>query len=164
MQHGWFGGDYLSIVGECACPHGMRWNNYEVECQTNYFSGTNLLLVVLIPILLLGCCCCVGIYFARKMFSWISRQWSLSYQVFFVPKFETLTIWLVIPKDYICQIATILHLREAENLKYPATCPQPFRVLWLYNPTCQILFCEIIFYEITIHRKYNSCIIICFNY
>jgi hypothetical protein len=68
-QHGWFGGDYLSIVGECACPHGMRWNNYEVECQTNYFSGTNLLLVVLIPILLLGCCCCVGIYFARKMFS-----------------------------------------------------------------------------------------------
>jgi len=66
---GWFGGDYASIVGECACPHGMVWDDYEVQCRTNYFSGTNLLLAILVPILLLSCCCCVGIYVARKMFS-----------------------------------------------------------------------------------------------
>lgn len=63
----WFGGDVASIVGECACPRGMVWNDYQVQCETNYFSGTNLLLFILIPILALSCCCCAGIFLFKKM-------------------------------------------------------------------------------------------------
>lgn len=65
----WFGGNAAAIVGECACPHGMRWDNYEVQCKTNYFSGTNLVIAILVPLLVLVCCCCVGVYVVRKMFS-----------------------------------------------------------------------------------------------
>ena len=69
LQALWFGGDAASIVGECACPHGMRWDDYEMQCRTNYFSGTNLLIAILVPLLVLICCCCVGVYVVRKMFS-----------------------------------------------------------------------------------------------
>lgn len=65
----WFGGDAASIVGECACPYGLVWDNYEVQCKTNYFSTQNMLMFILIPILVLSCCCCLGIYVARKMFN-----------------------------------------------------------------------------------------------
>ncbi len=69
LQNLWFGGDVASIVGECACPHGMLWDDYQVQCKTNYFSGTNLLIAILVPLLVLVCCCCVGVYVVRKMFS-----------------------------------------------------------------------------------------------
>jgi len=65
----WFGGDVASIVGECACPHGMNWNDYELHCQTNFFSGTTLIIVIVIPLLIGLCCCCACVFLARKMFS-----------------------------------------------------------------------------------------------
>jgi len=65
----WFGGDVASIVGECACPHGMNWNDYELECRTNFFSGTSLIIVVVIALLIGLCCCCGCLFMARKMFS-----------------------------------------------------------------------------------------------
>lgn len=65
----WFGGDAASIVGECACPHGMNWNDYELHCQTNFFSGTTLIIAIVIPLLIGLCCCCACVFLARKMFS-----------------------------------------------------------------------------------------------
>jgi len=65
----WFGGDAAAIVGECACPHGMNWNDYELECRTNFFSGTSLIIVVVIALLIGLCCCCGCLFMARKMFS-----------------------------------------------------------------------------------------------
>jgi len=65
----WFGGDAASIVGECACPRGMVWDNYELRCEQNFFSGTMLIVSIVIPILILLCCCCGCFFLARKMFS-----------------------------------------------------------------------------------------------
>jgi len=65
----WFGGDAASIVGECACPYGMTWNDYELQCQTNFFSGTTLIIAIVIPLLIGLCCCCACVFLARKMFS-----------------------------------------------------------------------------------------------
>ena len=69
FQNLWFGGDAASIVGECACPHGMNWNDYELHCQTNFFSGTTLIIAIVIPLLIGLCCCCACVFLARKMFS-----------------------------------------------------------------------------------------------
>jgi len=67
----WFGGDAARIVGECACPYEMFFDDRELQCRvrpSSYgFSGTNLILVILIPLLIMGCCCIGGIFLVRKM-------------------------------------------------------------------------------------------------
>ena len=64
LQALWFGGDAASIIGECACPHGMNWNDYELECRQNFFSRNHAyrlnrhiyldLIVLLLWLFLLG--------------------------------------------------------------------------------------------------------------
>lgn len=68
----WFGGDAARIVGECACPYGMVFNDREMRCmlapQRVGFSGTSLVMVILIPLLVISCCCCIGAFVVRKLF------------------------------------------------------------------------------------------------
>ena len=67
----WFGGDFASIVGECACPRGMVFNDREMRCESRGFglSGTSLILAILIPLGIAMCCCCGAVYAFRKFFS-----------------------------------------------------------------------------------------------
>jgi hypothetical protein len=39
LQQGWFGGDYMSIVGECECRYGMTWDSWELQCEESFFAG-----------------------------------------------------------------------------------------------------------------------------
>lgn len=71
----WYNGDasqIARIVGECACPHGMFFNDREMRCQNRgYFSGlsgTALAFAILIPLGVLMCCCCAGVYVVKKFF------------------------------------------------------------------------------------------------
>ena len=34
FQRAWFGGDFASIIGECACPRGSVFNNRELRCDS----------------------------------------------------------------------------------------------------------------------------------
>jgi len=64
----WFGGDVARIVGECACPRGMVFNNRELECQTAVFGTGALIAVVFVGILMLLCACGCCFFAARKFF------------------------------------------------------------------------------------------------
>jgi len=64
MNRGWFGGDYLAIVGECECRGGMKWDNWELRCETNYFAMVGGVLLVIL--LLCSCCGCAYCFFRRK--------------------------------------------------------------------------------------------------
>ena len=37
FQRAWFGGDFASIIGECACPRGSVFNNRELRCDSELF-------------------------------------------------------------------------------------------------------------------------------
>ena len=37
----WFGGDVTRIVGACACPSGMVFDQGELQCETVATTGTN---------------------------------------------------------------------------------------------------------------------------
>ena len=52
----WFNNQSVQIVGECACPDRMFFNDSEVECQREW--PLFLILVICIPILTICCCCC----------------------------------------------------------------------------------------------------------
>ena len=75
-SNAWFGGgqEVLLIVGECACPHGMYFDDREMLCVNQGFfsglTGTSLILAVLVPIGLLAVCCCVAVVKAQKMFNY----------------------------------------------------------------------------------------------
>lgn len=70
MNRGWFGGDYLAIVGECECRDGMRWDNWELRCENSFFAMLGGALLVVLLVLLCCCCgCCAGVaycFFRRK--------------------------------------------------------------------------------------------------
>jgi len=62
INRGWFGGDYLSIVGACECRTG-QWDDRQLQCQVfagGFFAGVIGILVILLMIGV-GICCCVGI-------------------------------------------------------------------------------------------------------
>ncbi len=64
----WFGGDAARIVGECACPHGMVWDDYEMECEMAGF-GIGMIFVFIIVVLILLCCCAGGAFLiVRRLF------------------------------------------------------------------------------------------------
>jgi len=63
----WFGGDVASIVGECACPRGMHFDDWEMQCRQNFFSGTVGIVVIVICVLIGLCCCCGCFFMANKM-------------------------------------------------------------------------------------------------
>jgi len=63
----WFGGDVARIVGECACPRGMYFDNYEMYCRQKFFSGTLGMVVIAICALVGVCCCCGCLFMANKM-------------------------------------------------------------------------------------------------
>jgi len=64
---GWFGGDWARIVGECACPRGMVFNEREMQCQTAAFGSIGYIIgVVFVGILVLLCACGCCFFAARK--------------------------------------------------------------------------------------------------
>jgi len=63
----WFGGDFVSIVGECSCPRGYYFHNREMYCKEKFFSGTLGMVVIAICVLIAMCCCCGCFYAAQKM-------------------------------------------------------------------------------------------------
>jgi len=71
---GWFGGDTVSIRGECTCEPGLRWNENQLSCDrlprlsgarpVNVNGGPGLAIGAIIGIViaaLIGFCCCCGI-------------------------------------------------------------------------------------------------------
>lgn len=74
INRGWFGGDYLSIIGACDCRAGQQWDDRQLECQQawsggpgGFFAGVVGILVILLMIGV-GICCCVGFacWFCRR--------------------------------------------------------------------------------------------------
>jgi len=69
----WFGGDFASIVGTCACPRGWFFDDKgsrpSMKCskRSSGLSGTSLILAIVIPLGLLLCCACAGFFIVRKM-------------------------------------------------------------------------------------------------
>jgi len=61
---GWFGGDTISIKGECTCQPGFRWNEKELFCYRPQQLEGSLAIGAIIGIViasLIGMCCCCGI-------------------------------------------------------------------------------------------------------
>ena len=65
FQRAWFGGDFASIVGECACPHGSYFDQREMHCRQN-FMGSSIGMAVIGICVLVGLCCCCGCLFAAN--------------------------------------------------------------------------------------------------
>lgn len=61
----WFGGDFASIIGECACPRGMYFDQREMYCRQN-FMGSSIGMAVIGICVLVGLCCCCGCLFAAN--------------------------------------------------------------------------------------------------
>jgi len=61
----WFGGDFASIIGECACPRGSVFNNYELRCDRELF-GTRMIMIIVGVIVVLILLC--GCFFAARKF------------------------------------------------------------------------------------------------
>ena len=73
-MRGWFGGDYLSIVGECSCPDNLIWSDNDMKCREVSAFGAIAIgagaIIGIIMAAIVGCCCCVGAcFFAKKAFS-----------------------------------------------------------------------------------------------
>jgi len=64
IDRGWFGGDYLSVRGECECPRGSRWDNYELECRERFMGALGGVGFAVILVLMCACCGggCLGAY------------------------------------------------------------------------------------------------------
>jgi hypothetical protein len=67
LQNLWFGGDVARIVGECACPHGMYFDNREMYCRRNFMGGTFGIIGLIMGILILVGCCCCGVLAFKKL-------------------------------------------------------------------------------------------------
>ena len=39
ISRGWYGGDYLAVVGECECDTWSKWDNWELECEFSFFAS-----------------------------------------------------------------------------------------------------------------------------
>ena len=39
INRGWYGGDYLAVVGECECDTWSRWDNWELRCEFSFFAS-----------------------------------------------------------------------------------------------------------------------------
>jgi len=63
----WFGGDFASIIGECACPHGMYFDQREMYCRQNFMGSTFGIGMIVICVLVGLCCCCGCLFAANKM-------------------------------------------------------------------------------------------------
>jgi len=61
----WFGGDFASIIGECACPHGSTFNNYEMRCDRDLFNTRMIMIIVGVIVVLVLLC---GCFFAARKF------------------------------------------------------------------------------------------------
>ena len=70
FQRAWFGGDFASIIGECACPRGMVFDQREMYCRQNFMGSTIGLVVIGICVLVGLCCCCGCLFMANKMRGW----------------------------------------------------------------------------------------------
>ena len=61
LQRAWFGGDFASIVGECACPNGFVWDDDNLMCRTivGYGIGSIIgsIVGILVSLALLFICC-----------------------------------------------------------------------------------------------------------
>ena len=65
----WFGGDVARIVGECACPHGMVFDNREMQCERSFMGGIGMIVSSLFAVLILMCCCgCACFMVVRRFF------------------------------------------------------------------------------------------------
>ena len=42
FQAGWFGGDTISIRGECTCEQGLFWNDDDLSCDRSQSFGMSL--------------------------------------------------------------------------------------------------------------------------
>ena len=47
LQQGWFGGDYLSIVGECECQYWMAFDGWELQCENTFVKSKNFICHIL---------------------------------------------------------------------------------------------------------------------
>ena len=69
---GWFGGDTISIRGECTCEQGLFWNDNDLSCdQPHPISGIGAIVGIAIAISIMLCCCC-GVCFLVKKSSFFS--------------------------------------------------------------------------------------------
>ena len=39
INRGWYGGDYLAVVGECECDTWSRWDNWDLQCEFSFFAS-----------------------------------------------------------------------------------------------------------------------------
>ena len=39
INRGWYGGDYLAVVGECECDTWSKWDNWELRCEFSFFAS-----------------------------------------------------------------------------------------------------------------------------
>ena len=61
ISRAWFGGDFASIRGKCQCRDGMEWDNYELQCEADSWSGVMIFLfclIALVGLAVLGAVCC----------------------------------------------------------------------------------------------------------
>ena len=64
----WFGGDVARIVGECACPQGMFFDDDEMQCETNVIGGVGASIGLIVAALFGMCCCgCICFLIVRNM-------------------------------------------------------------------------------------------------
>jgi hypothetical protein len=66
---GWFGGDTISIRGECTCEQGLFWNDDDLSCdRPNPISGIGAIIGIAIAISIMLCCCCGVCFLVKKTF------------------------------------------------------------------------------------------------
>jgi len=66
---GWFGGDTISIRGECTCEQGLFWNDDDLSCdRRSPISGIGAIIGIAIAISIMLCCCCGVCFLVKKSF------------------------------------------------------------------------------------------------
>ena len=74
MSRAWFGGDWAAIVGECACPRGMLFNDNKMQARVLTF------LVML------------GITFSNMSLGYETKK-SIRAQIFFGYDLDLAVLW-----------------------------------------------------------------------
>merc|ERR1712172_339853 len=64
---GWFGGDVISIRGECNCEQGLFWNDDDLSCDRPHpISGIGAIVGIAIAFSIMLCCCCGVCFLVKK--------------------------------------------------------------------------------------------------
>ena len=64
---GWFGGDTISIRGECTCEQGLFWNDNDLSCDRPHpISGIGAIVGIAIAIFIMLFCCCGVCFLVKK--------------------------------------------------------------------------------------------------